>query len=84
MAGIPLPYPLPNGAIEIESIRRQTYGLILAMFRQDNGEPAKAAPFVSWTFNIGENLSRGYYWGHYYNDIETAVKDYVERKKNIY
>lgn len=46
------------------------------------GENPKAPnPFVTWQF-AEENGRRDYFWGHYYNEAATAVRDFTDRAEN--
>lgn len=40
--------------------------------------PMAPAPFVTWQFTE-ENGKRDYYWGHYYTEAATAVRDFTAR-----
>lgn len=40
--------------------------------------PGAPSPFVTWQYTE-DNGSRDYYWGHYFSDERSAVKDYENR-----
>jgi hypothetical protein len=39
---------------------------------------SKVTPFVTWRYFEGDPRSTS--WGHYFSNLEDAVKDYEERK----
>ena len=41
--------------------------------------PNAVSPFVTWQFTEEENGARDYYWGHYFSNADTAIKDYMIR-----
>ena len=62
---------LPNGAIVIDTRESGDVGVVLAKFA---GSPQ---PWVTWRFPAGDP---GATWsGHYHEDIEEAVNDFLAR-----
>ncbi len=54
------------------------------IFENDRGfvlaeNPEAVQPFVTWQFTEDENGARDYYWGHYTQSRDAAVRDYEGR-----
>ena len=45
--------------------------------------PENVQPYVTWTRAVNEDLRTSDFWGHYFNDIDSALADFNEREARL-
>ena len=60
------------------SLMGEEYGVILVKRKTLHEDE-----FVTWEFNANCNNEINCYWGHYFNDIHSATKDFVKRVADL-